>query len=255
MRLVSRGTSSCRFSILIDRLTGSFEKCEQDVSEPERTERLLKSPLKLLHSNAADAFDSLSLFWLARSSGGGCLLTFYDFAFFLGMLCLGVAYGMEEWAATHDQVVEQGIAVVVIQLGLSLYILCIRPTVDRLGGTLDAIQLAVEGSATFMLLLVFAFPDRAVSLLESAFLLTLAAVGIPMVLMIYASILCPLIKAMLTVRSCSSLRSAVVEFLYTIPGCVLREITEVVAQSRVRDIEWLQQQLMPQCVRRRAGSY
>ena len=250
MRFVSGcRLSSCRLSSLMDRETGSFDKSEEDASEPERTERLLASPLTLLHTNAGDAYDALSLFWLSRSSSGGCLKTFYDFAFFLGMLSLGVAYGMESWAAENDQVVEQGIAVIAIQLGLCLYILCIRPTVDRLGGTLDAIQLAVEGSATFMLLLVFAFPDRAVSLLESAFLLTLAAVGIPMVLMIYDSILCPLIKAMLTVRSCSSLRSAVVEFLYTIPGCVLRERIEHVAH-----IEWLLQQLMLQCVRRRAGS-
>jgi len=221
MRLVSRCRLSCRRSTLMDRQTGSFDKSEEDASEPERTERLLASPLTLLHTNAGDAYDALSLFWLSRSSSGGCLKTFFDFAFFLGMLSLGVAYGMEDWAENHGQVVEQGIAVIAIQFGLCFYILCIRPTVDRLGGTLDAIQLAVEGSATFMLVLVFVFPDRAVSLMELSFLLALAAVGIPMILIYYDSILCPLVKAMLTVRSCSSLRTAVVEFVASIPGIAL----------------------------------
>jgi len=221
MRLVSRCRSSCRLSVLIDRTTGSFEKCEEDVSEPERTERLLKSPLKLLHSNAADAFDALSLFWLARSSSGGCLLTFYDFASFFCMLCLGVAYGMEEWAGTYGRQVEQSIAVISIQFGLCLYILLIRPSVDRLEGTISGIQLAVEGSATLALLLALVFPELQASLLETAFLLALAAVGIPMLTIIYDSILCPVINAITSVRSCSDLRTAVINFLYTIPGIVM----------------------------------
>jgi hypothetical protein len=66
--------------------------------------------------------------------------------------------------------------------------------------------------------------------------LALAAVGIPMILIIYDSILCPLIKAMLTVRSCSSLRTTVVEFVASIPGCVLRGGLERAAHCRVRDI-------------------
>jgi hypothetical protein len=120
------------FASPLPRAPGEFVKSDEDAEEPARTERLLAQPFQLFHSKAGDAHDVLSLFWLSRSTGGRLVGVLYDMACFLVMLSIAVVYGLGDLAERHGAEREQAIAVVSLQLGLSLHVFTFRPSNDRL---------------------------------------------------------------------------------------------------------------------------
>lgn len=67
-RAASRALGACRRPMR-QREQGVFVKDERDSAEPERTERLLASPLRWFRGNAADFIDANSVFWLNRATG------------------------------------------------------------------------------------------------------------------------------------------------------------------------------------------
>ena len=52
--------------MLLDRVRGEFAT---DKVEPARTERLLRTPFRLMHDEPSDALDALRLVWMSRATG------------------------------------------------------------------------------------------------------------------------------------------------------------------------------------------
>jgi hypothetical protein len=175
----------------MDRFLGAYEKPTEDASEPWRTERLLNAPFTLFHTTASDAYDSISLFCLMRSSHMGCVSMYYDVIFLIGSQCLAVALGLESFAEKHNAGKEQGLVVVFLQIGLSLFILLLRPSIDRLENVSSGAQLATEGLGTLLLLTPILLGDDAPWALSGAFSAALVAVAIPLIIVVYDSVVYP----------------------------------------------------------------
>ena len=221
MRLVSKIRRCCGASPL-DRSTGGHEKSEEDASEPARTERLLASPWSLFHANAGDTYDAVSLFWLMRSTSGSLLATCYDFVCYVVMLILAVAYGLEDLAQRNgpDGQLAQAITVVSLQFGLALYIFVLRPSIDRLENVQNWLQMACEGTATFLLLVPVFFPSVGQeSTAFTAFIGTLVAVLIPILTKVYDMIVVPIVAWYDAGGGLWSLVTTCAGFIWAIPGC------------------------------------
>jgi hypothetical protein len=219
MRLVSKIRRLCCTAVPIDRAAGAYES-QPDSEEPMRTERLLKYPFSFFHSNAGDAFDAISLFWLMRTTSRSALTTFYDFICFVVMQGLAVAYGLEAVVETYNAGLEQALVVTGLQLVMAVYVFVVRPSIDRLENSQTGIQFVLEGLSTGLLVLPL-FMD--VSQEDSALLAFLCALGaclFPILTTLYDTFIVPLAAWVAAGGGLGSFGTTLLEIIWSIPACV-----------------------------------
>jgi len=217
MRLVSKIRRLCCTAVPIDRAAGAYES-QPDSEEPMRTERLLKYPFSFFHSNAGDAFDAISLFWLMRTTSRSALTTFYDFICFVVMQGLAVAYGLEAVVETYTAGLEQALVVTGLQLVMAVYVFVVRPSIDRLENSQTGIQFVLEGLSTGLLVLPL-FMD--VSQEDSALLAFLCALGaclFPILTTLYDTFIVPLAAWVAAGGGLGSFGTTLLEIIWSIPA-------------------------------------
>jgi hypothetical protein len=215
---IRRRTSRSSGAAPLDRFVGEFKKPTAETSEPWRTERLLNAPFTLFHTTASDAYDSISLFCLLRSTHMGCVSIHYDVIFLIVSQCLAVALGMQSFATKHNAEQEQGLVVVSLQIGLSLFILLLRPSIDRLENMSSGAQLATEGLGTLLLLMPILLGRKAPWALSGAFSAALAAVAIPLIVIAYDSVVVPVYTTVPEGGGIRAVFSTLKASLLAIPG-------------------------------------
>jgi hypothetical protein len=222
LRLISKLRQRCGLSPL-GRERGGYEAPEEDSEEPARTERLLASPFSLLHSNAGDACDAMSTLWLSRSSGS-ISGVFYDLFSIALMLGLGVAFGLEDVASRANWgAITQAVIVFSLQACLTLYVLMLCPSIDRIDNFQTWVQLMLEATATFLLLspLISGSEPSGTAAKLSVFIaliIALVAVFLPVLNKIYEVIVVPFIEWFLAGADCRKLIALLVHRVCMIPG-------------------------------------
>jgi len=137
---------------VMDRPRGEFSRPEADQKEPARTERLLSRPLALFRPRAGDALDALKLTWFSRANGSRFAGLSYDWLALMAGLSIAGLNGV----GNHMQIGSpesymQVSSVVVIQYAAALYVVCIKPSADRIDNLLTFSQFFVEGTQTLVL--------------------------------------------------------------------------------------------------------
>ena len=173
---------------LVDRSRGEFSPPDKEVEEPARTERMLASPFRIFPSVSADALDQLGLY-LGRATGDGILGITYDWVAQMVQLIIVAltALNLEEGSgAAHTQVV----AITILQLGLGIWTIFFGLSVDRIEGLTTASQFILEGTATWLLL--------AGGMENQAFILLITSVLLPVVVLLYDTLIVTIIGALLS---------------------------------------------------------
>lgn len=164
----------------MDRPRGGFAPIVDEKVEPERTERLLRRPLRLFREEHSDALDSLKLAWLVRAGGFSFAGLTYDFVVLVASIVIGglngggsnIAAGSSEataqvvmvftvccaaelndppFALSSQSMLPYGFPQ--IQYGCALWVFAMRPSADRVDNVIQGTQLLLEGSQTGVLLL------------------------------------------------------------------------------------------------------
>ena len=138
----------------LHRTRGTFAAYGED-AEPRRTERLLANPVSFFPRTALDAYESVAVTVLFKSSGD----MKHAMAYHLGQLtaqmaivCLaGVGASLTSGGAAALTLVT---ATLCVQLLVFLWIACLSPSIDRLANLFAALSWGVESCS--MLLLVLA---------------------------------------------------------------------------------------------------
>ena len=132
---------------IMDRARGEFKPEQEELEEPERTERLLAHPFSLVRTKAADSLDALKLTWMARASGGSFVGVSFDLVAMTVQvavtvtLCVGIAITRGSTSA-----IVQVAAVMTLQLGTFLYVITASPSNDRIENLLT-VSLSVSLNA------------------------------------------------------------------------------------------------------------
>ena len=136
---------------------------EPQVSEPSRTERLLRAPLgpfALFSANAADTLDAIGFSLMARSSGDSLAGVCFESLILSGQLLVGAISGISGAFEAGGGVVALAMCCTV-QLSIGLGILRRSPSADRLMSLLLGMQFTLEGSATLLVLHNTLYPTSA----------------------------------------------------------------------------------------------
>jgi hypothetical protein len=135
-------------------------------------------------------------------------------------LAIGVVYGLGAAAQKAGPEAErtQAIIIATLQVGLALYIVVLRPGVDRLDNALSCLQFVCEGASTVLLLLPTVVEDGAAMDFE-AFCLALFAVGLPLTLWLYDSMVTPVVAVFASGGGVCELCIMIRDLLWSIPAC------------------------------------
>ncbi|KOO33777.1 hypothetical protein Ctob_016612, partial [Chrysochromulina tobinii] len=209
---------------LVNRVRGDWTKSEEDVVEPDRTERLLAHPVVLLRPRAGDAIDGNKLLWLNRASGSyGISGVLYEWLLLLIQLSIAILTGIgpaiEPGSPEAD---AQMYAVICLQYGIAVYTMFGGPSADRIDNFVITAQYLTEGTCT-LLLLVSGFPelfDLQPLIQMVVFLLLLFGMFIPILEKGYEAIVVQLIKCVYNMEEMSITECciAIVGFLAAIPS-------------------------------------
>ena len=179
-RICPRG----RANTIMDRERGSFEKDEEELAEPMRTERLLSRPFGIFHDNGTDSIDSLSFLWLNRASMSyGAFGVFYAYIVMSAQVMISVISSAGSGIAPGTFAANlQLILILSLQLGTGFYCALLGPAADRWDGWMAAISYTLEGLGTLLLLLPTLFPGDLVlqdSCQTGAFMVALLSMFLP----------------------------------------------------------------------------
>jgi len=209
---------------LVNRVRGDWTKSEEDVVEPDRTERLLAHPMVLLRPRTGDAIDGNKLLWLNRASGSyGISGVLYEWLLLLVQLSIAILTGtgsvIEPGSPEAD---AQMYAVICLQYGIAVYTMFGGPSADRIDNFVITAQYLTEGTCT-LLLLVSGFPelfDLQPLIQMAVFLLLLFGMFIPILEKGYEAIVVQLIKCVYNMKEMSITECcvAILGFLMVIPS-------------------------------------
>jgi hypothetical protein len=209
---------------LVGRVRGDWTKPEEDVVEPDRTERLLAHPVVLLRPRPGDAIDGNKMLWLNRASGSyGISGVLYEWLLLLIQLSIailtGIGPGIEPGSPEAD---AQMFAVICLQYGIAVYTMFGGPSADRIDNFVITAQYLTEGTCT-LLLLVSGFPelfDLQPLIQMAVFLLLLFGMFIPILEKGYEAVVVQLIRCVYNMKEMSITECciAIVGFLTVIPS-------------------------------------
>ena len=161
---------------------GEFAKDNSETCEPERTERLLAKPLLFFPRCAADAYESVAVTVLFRCRGDAKHAMAYHMGKLSAQLAVVALAGSGAALAEGNSAASSiATSALVIQVGVFSWILCGRPSVDRVGWLVHAASWGFDSAATALLV----FPAWAESNDEeavfAALLFALLGMALPMV--------------------------------------------------------------------------
>jgi len=194
IKLICR--KSGRFTI-IDRNRGEFVRKWENLREPERTERLLRNPIRFYRRCASDALDCLKLVMMNRASGFGIYGILYDYWMLMvqlivaGLTGIGPVLEPGTWSAD-----AQVISIFTVQLGTMAFLWGRGPSVDRIDNLIMGCQYAFEGSQTLLIYLGMQprFEDGQSNMQMAAFFIALGGMALPIVEKGYDAIIVQLSK-------------------------------------------------------------
>ena len=161
---------------------GEFAKDKSETCEPERTERLLAKPLLFFPRCAADAYESVAVTVLFRCRGDAKHAMAYHMGKLSAQLAVVALAGSGAALAEGNSAASSiATSALVIQVGVFSWILCGRPSVDRVDWLVHAASWGFDSAATALLV----FPAWAESNDEeavfAALLFALLGMALPMV--------------------------------------------------------------------------
>jgi Tfp pilus assembly major pilin PilA len=140
-----------------DRKTGGFGVPPEDTKEPERTERMLASPLALQRKRTGDAFHAIEGFLAFRVNGSSRIGACYRLLVVALNIGFGVLSGLNPLLPPGSvAAVVQSFIVLVLQLGMSYVCFRFLPDADRMISRFAGTQFLFEGLASASLLLAAA---------------------------------------------------------------------------------------------------
>jgi hypothetical protein len=183
-----------RTRALTDRARGKLTKPEEEMKEPQRTERLLRRVCRLRHRNLADTLDAYQFAFFPRSGGARASHLFFDHGGMTVQLVIAVLSGV----GTHLEKGTVAAALTVastcaLQLLGALYCLVCWPSSDKGDACMVGLQVLTESVRTGLLLLQLPIPHAAISLREVSFVLSLVAIGVPMFRFFYDGFVVPVV--------------------------------------------------------------
>jgi hypothetical protein len=203
--------------VIMDRPTGSFVRQPGNVAEPGRTERLLSRPFTIFHSTPTDALDALKMAWLDSSSGHSWCGVFYDWSIYMTQFTVAAVQGVgTQLQAGSSAASAQVLCVLGTQYAFAAWVLIMRPSSDRINNWEIGVQYTLEGTATLLTML---------SLTDMAFGVTLAALFVPITVMLHDAVVVQISTLCRRSRgeefSWVSAAFAMAALLLSIPGAVL----------------------------------
>ena len=139
-----------------DRKSGAWAVAgpEEDVKEPERTERILASPFALYRPKPVDAFQSREGFFLFRVNGATRTGRWYRIIVIFANMGFGLLSGLQPLIISAGPVAAVAQTGLVLMLQLSMALLCfhVLPDADRIISRFAAWQFLLEGLSTASLL-------------------------------------------------------------------------------------------------------
>ena len=202
-----------------DRKSGTWTTIEEDLKEPERTERLLAAPFALRKSRAGDTWQTFEGFFVFRVNGGNSFSCYYRLVVIGVNMLFGIISGLQPLLPVGSFVaLLQSFFILALQLGMSLLCFCCLPDADRIISRFAGSQFLFEGFATTALLVgdlhlrsvngctlrCFLSVDAdvaagvqqdavSITMQNSGFLLSLIAMGVPVVQLLEQRLLTPVI--------------------------------------------------------------
>ena len=181
------------------RSSGAFAlPVDSRMDEPQRTERLLRSPFALHHNVPGDALQSRTGFLFFRVNG----LTRFGQAYRLVVLYVNILIGtLGGLTPLSDgpgsaSATTQAVSILVLQLGMACYCFCLAPDADKIFSMFSGTQYLVEGlsvaCALWVALAAGSVPKDVVTL---AFTLAILAVFVPMAQLVEQRLFAPCVGA------------------------------------------------------------
>lgn len=181
-----------------DRKSGAYALPEGDVKEPERTERLLKSPLAFRGGIAADAYHSREGYLLFRINGASPWGRWYRVILIFANVSLGVASGLQPLCPEDSlQGIMQAGLILLLQYALAFICCRFLPDADRIFSRFAGTQFFLEGVSSTLLVAASIGRKAGISeehldgLLNTAFVLSISAICVPMTQLIEQRLLTP----------------------------------------------------------------
>ena len=172
----------------LQRMGGRFAKLPADMLEPERTERLLAQPFRLLRGRASDAAESMSLNLFVKASGKGLLGLTFAWCSMAIQISVAVLSGMGPYLYEGGYTaVGQMLAIALVKASWACVLILYMPCACLLSNAVIATQFLTEGVAVLILFAGDAvltpqyLHEYSTSLQSCGFWLTLFAIFYPVV--------------------------------------------------------------------------
>jgi hypothetical protein len=172
----------------LQRLGGKFAKPPEDVKEPDRTERILAQPYRLLRDRASDAAESMSLNLFVKASGKGLLGLTFAWCSMAIQISVAVLSGMGPYLYEGGYTaVGQMLAIALVKASWACVLILYMPCACLLSNAVIATQFLTEGVAVLILFAGDAvltpqyLHEYSTSLQSCGFWLTLFAIFYPVV--------------------------------------------------------------------------
>jgi len=183
-----------RTRVVTDRALGKFAKPQEDLREPERTERLLRQFFFLRRRRCADMLDAYQFAFFPRSNGVRAVNMFFDHGGMTVQLVIAVLSGVgQSLTAGTNLATLQVAATCTLQVLFALFCLVCLPSRDKADACMVGVQFLIESVRTGLLLLQLPIPDAANALQEVSYNLSLVAIGVPLVRFFYDGVIVQLI--------------------------------------------------------------
>ena len=161
---------------------GEFAKDKSETCEPERTERLLAKPLLFFPRCAADAYESMAVTVLFRCHGDAKHAMAYHMGKLSAQLAvIALAASGAALAEGNSAASSLAISALVIQVGVFSWIVCGRPSVDRMDWLVHAASWGFDSAATALLVFPALAESNSEEAVFAALLFALLGMALPMV--------------------------------------------------------------------------
>ena len=176
----------------LNRNRGAFGSSnKKETEEPARTERLLARPFVLFSRVGPDAMESIAITVLFKCRGDRAHSMAYHLTKLLAQLTV-VALASCGTALAMDSVEAHALVFTTlgIQTGITAWIFCACPSIDRIDNLVQALSWGIECLSTTMLVIALWMPTANLEII--ALLLSLGAVALPIVKLAYEALFAPI---------------------------------------------------------------
>ena len=142
-----------------DRKSGGFSGLpEEDVSEPERTERILANPWLFFSGRPGQAFQSREGFFMFRVNGKTVFGRYFRLIVVVLNMIFGFLSGLSPlFTPGSAEAIAQTVVVLILQFLMSILCCCFLPDADRIVSRFAAVQFLFEGCSTTSMLIAVSY--------------------------------------------------------------------------------------------------